>query len=349
MARPIRIERAGNWYHISARGNERRPIFWDDRDRQRFCGLLAELVARFNLVLHAFVLMDNHYHLLLELREANLSRAMQWLNVSYGVWFNRRHLRVGHLFQGRYHGVIVEAPVWGLRLSRYLHLNPVRVARLGQGKRAQRSIHAGVSDRPTVSQVRERIEKLRTYRWSSYRAYAGLAAAPAWLECAAVLKLGGGGQETGRRKYRTYVEAALREGLQISPWEELREQVVLGSAGFLAGLRRHWTGDTREQRGVARLRAQSVDFAEVIRSVERVKGARWDAFRDRHGDPGRDLVLYLGRKACGLKLDDLAQRVGLREYAAVAVAVKRFTVRLERSGWLRAQYQQVLRLLNVKM
>ena len=100
MARPLRIERPGDWYHLTSRGNERRPIFRDDRDRQHFCQLLAEMVDRFRVRLHGYVLMDNHYHLILELREANQSRAAQGLNLSYSVWFNRRHGRSGHLFQG---------------------------------------------------------------------------------------------------------------------------------------------------------------------------------------------------------------------------------------------------------
>jgi len=87
MSRPLRIERAGGWYHLTARGNERRPIFRDNRDRAHFCDLLGEMVARFRVRLHAFVLMDNHYHLVVELTEPNLSRTGQWLNVSYSVWF----------------------------------------------------------------------------------------------------------------------------------------------------------------------------------------------------------------------------------------------------------------------
>jgi len=97
MARPLRIERMGAWYHVTGRGNERRAIFRDDRDREHFCQLLAEMVERFGIRLHAFVLMDNHYHLILELTELNLSRAGQWLNGSYSTWFNRCHRRCGHL------------------------------------------------------------------------------------------------------------------------------------------------------------------------------------------------------------------------------------------------------------
>jgi putative transposase len=91
MARPLRIERVEGWYHITSRGNERHDIYRDDRDRQHFRDVLAEMVARFRTGLYAYVLMNNHYHLLIELRERNLSPAVQWLNVSYSIWFNRRY------------------------------------------------------------------------------------------------------------------------------------------------------------------------------------------------------------------------------------------------------------------
>src|ERR1044071_6521420 len=102
MARPLRIVRPGCWYHITSRGNDRKTIYRSERDRRHFLELLARMVELFRLRLHAFVLMDNHYHLLMELSEANLSRAVQWLNVSYSVCFNRQHRRAGHLFQGRF-------------------------------------------------------------------------------------------------------------------------------------------------------------------------------------------------------------------------------------------------------
>src|SRR5713226_9346510 len=102
MARPLRIERPGGRYHVTARGNERRAIYRNDRDRFHFMEVLAELPERYGVRVHAYALMDNHFHLLLETPEANLSRAMQWFNVSYCVWFNRRHQRAGHLFQGRF-------------------------------------------------------------------------------------------------------------------------------------------------------------------------------------------------------------------------------------------------------
>jgi putative transposase len=115
-------------YHATARGNERKALFRGEADRFHFLALLGELPERFGVKVHAYVLMDNHFHLLLETPEANLSRAMQWLLVGYSVWFNRRHDRAGHLFQGRFHAVIVEDDRGWQEVARYVHLNPVRIA-----------------------------------------------------------------------------------------------------------------------------------------------------------------------------------------------------------------------------
>ncbi|HNQ88253.1 MAG TPA: transposase [Verrucomicrobiota bacterium] len=349
MARPLRIERAGGWYHVSARGNERRAIYRDDRDRRHFLEVLAEMVLRYRVRLHGFVLMDNHYHLLLELTEANLSRAVQWVNVSYSVWFNRRHERSGHLFQGRFKSVAVSPEEWALALSRYVHLNPVRIRTLGLGKRDRRAQRVGLSPAPDADQVRERIALLRGYRWSSYRAYIGLERAPAWLECQNVLSLGGGPERDRRRRYREYVERAVREGVGRSPWESVREQVVLGGAEFLAELRAHVSGSRQEQRGAGRLLAERPGLEAVIAAIEKVKGLPWADFRDRYGDTGRDMALTLGRRLCGLKLAEVAQAVGLRHYGVVATSVKRYAGRLAKDRAERERMQQVLKRLNCEM
>ena len=349
MARPLRIEKAGGWYHITSRGNERKPIFRDTRDRRRFLELIGEMVSRFRVRLHCFVLMDNHYHLVLELTEANLSRTVQWLNVSYSLWFNRRHGRSGHLFQGRFQSVAVCAEEWALALSRYVHLNPVRVKALGLGKTDRQARRAGGSVAPNPAQVRERLAVLRRYPWSSYRAYLGLGRVPEWLECGTVLGLGGGPKAKQRSGYRDYVERAVREGLPQSPWASVQEQVVLGSAKFLAELKGYIHGDDQEQRGAKRLAWERPQFDAVIAAVEKVKGRPWVQFRDEYGDTGRDLALYLGRRLCGMKLVELAQAVGLRNYGVVATNTKRYELRLEWDRAEKARLQQVCQLLNCEM
>lgn len=349
MARPLRIEKPGGWYHVTARGNERKAIYRDQRDRRHFLELLAEMAARFRVRLHGFVLMDNHYHLLLELIEANLSRAVQWLNVSYSVWFNRRHERSGHLFQGRFQSVAVSPHEWALALSRYVHLNPVRIQSLGLSPTDRQVQRAGLSPAPDAAQVRERMALLRRYRWSSYRAYIGLEPAPEWLECQTVLGLGGGAGAEPRRQYREYVERAVREGLEKSPWESVRERAVLGGAEFLAGLRKHVSGNEQEQRGARRLLAMRPPWEAVIAAIEKVKGRKWAEFRDQYGDTGRDMALYLGRRLCGLKLAELARRVELRNYGVVATNARRYERRLERDRTEKARMNQVLELLNCEM
>jgi len=348
MARPLRIEMAGGWYHVTARGNERKLIFRDDRDRRHALDLLAEMVLRFDLRLHGFVLMDNHYHLLLELTEPNLSRAVQWLNVSYSVWFNRRHGRSGHLFQGRFKSVVVHQEEWALALSRYVHLNPVRVKALGLSKQQRQIQRAGPSSKPEAAQVRERLARLQQYRWSSYRAYIGLEKKPEWLQCDVVLDLGGGRKGERRRNYREYVESAVREGMEKSPWEGLREQVVLGGEAFVAALRTHVRGDEQEQRGAKRLIEVRPGLDEVIAAVERIKGEKWAEFRERHGDRGRDMVLYLGRRVCGMKLVELAEAAGLKNYAVVATNAKRYAQWLQRDRVEQGRMRQVSQLLNCK-
>ena len=135
MARPLRIEFPGALYHVSARGNARQDIFLDDQDRQRFLGVLERVVSRFHLLLHAYCLMDNHFHLVVETPEANLSQAMRQLNGVYTQAFNRRHDLVGHVLQGRFRAIVVDRDSYLLELCRYVVLNPdSRVARLTRAR-----------------------------------------------------------------------------------------------------------------------------------------------------------------------------------------------------------------------
>jgi len=349
MGRPLRIERAGGWHHVTARGNERKAIFRDDRDRLHLQELVAEMVGRFGVVLHGYQFMDNHYHLIVELTEKNLSRAEQWLNVSYSTWFNRRHRRSGHLFEGRFKSVVVDPLEWALALSRYVHLNPVRVKALGLGKAEQQRLRAGASGGPDPELVKERIRRLRTEQWGSYRAYAGLAKKPEWLTCDVILGMLGGKAQERRKNYREYVEKAVREGVPESPWEHLKEQVVLGGKGFLEQLREHVKGDAREQRGAARLAIARPSLEEVIREVEQIKGQSWSEFRDRHGDSGRDLVLYAGQRVCGMKLQELGRATGMNEYGAVSSAIRRFKGLLRFRKTERRQWERICQKFKIQI
>ena len=322
MSRPLRIDRAGGCYHVTARGNERRNIYRDDADRLKFLALFKEQSERFCIRPWSYVLMDNHFHLGLETAEPNLSRAMQWLNVSYSVWFNRRHQRSGHLFQGRFKAVLVDWERWGLELTRYVHLNPVRVAELGLSKAGRERHRRSVGEEKQNGWAR--CERLEGYRWSSYRATIGSEKPPGWLNAAKVLELMPGRSWAQRqREYRAWVEAALLEGLSERPWEQLKGQVVLGEAEFVAALEPLLKGNQREQGALEQLKLRP-SWAEVVRAVEKVKGEKWEGFVDRYKDWGRDLALYLGRQRCGLKLAELGTLAGGIDYATVSNRLRQF-------------------------
>ena len=153
MARALRIEPAGGRYHVAARGNERKAIFRDETDYFHFLELLSELSQRFGARVHAYALMVNHYHLLLETPEASLSRAMHWLNCGYCVWFNLRHRRSGHLLQGRFGAFIVEEDSGWQEVARYVHLNPVRVASLALEKSVRELFEATLREQAAIEVI----------------------------------------------------------------------------------------------------------------------------------------------------------------------------------------------------
>ena len=266
MARPLRIEYEGALYHLTGRGNRRESIFADEEDCERFLFLLEESLPRYRVVLHAYVLMGNHYHLLAQTELANLGRWMHWLVTSYTVWFNRRHRRAGHLFQGRYKSIVMEGKDYLLSLSRYIHLNPVRGVRLGKGE------------------VSERRERLRAWRWSSYRGYAGLAKPEAMVEEELVLGEMGGRGNKRRLEYRRFVESALVEPM-VSPLEEAKWQAVLGSERFHQRVRDRLSGWKEKKREIKAVRqcGTSEEAGAIVREIARMYRLRERDVREQRG------------------------------------------------------------------
>jgi REP element-mobilizing transposase RayT len=204
MARPLRIEYPGAVYHVTSRGNARQDIVADDRDRSQFLTMLAHVVDRFGWRCHAYCLMNNHYHLLLETPQPNLSLGMRQLNGRYTQAYNRRHERVGHLFQGRFTAILVEKEAHLLELCRYVVLNPFRA---------------------------KMVSHPRLWAWSSYRATVGETQAPNWLTIDWILGQFSHQVGPARDRYRTFV-AEGRGGPQ--PWDQLTGQIYLGSEDFVA-------------------------------------------------------------------------------------------------------------------
>ena len=203
MSRPLRIEFPGAVYHITGRGNARQRIYRNDEDREQFLSILSHVIDRYGWLCHAYCLMDNHYHILIETHKPNLSLGMRQLNGLYTQSHNRCHGRVGHLFQGRFKAILVEKESHLLELCRYVVLNPVR---------AKMVKHPG------------------KWKWSSYRATAGEVTAPGYLTVDWLLGQFGSRLHDAQKKYRAYVA----EGIGTpGPWENLQGQIYLGGKDFI--------------------------------------------------------------------------------------------------------------------
>jgi len=326
----------------------RREIFTDDRDRGRFIDLLAEMVGRYGVVLHAYVLMENHYHLLIETPSGNASRALQWLNLSYAAGFNAKHGCCGPLFQARFKSIPVDGEgSWALACSVYIHLNPVRVKALGLRKEDRAREKAGfLPSAPTRAEVAARLAKLRGHRWSSYPAYAGYSAKPEWLTCGALWRRAGGRKsQDAKAEYRGYLEEYLRQGVEEGAFAQITAAVAIGGSAFIEGLRKRVPkragGETN-----ARAWRRLLPFEEVVKALEAVKGEPWAAFADRHGDWGRDLALRVGRMRCGLTLKELGGLAGGMGVQAVSKACDRMGDKLKTDKGLQRALARVGRFLD---
>lgn len=202
MNRPLRIEFPGALYHVTARGNSQKAIFIDDRDRYQWLNALDRIHRRYNILLHAFCQMSNHYHLMIETVEGNLANAMRDLNAHYTQYFNRRHAVSGHVLQGRYHAVLVQKESYLLECARYVVLNPVR---------------AGMVRLP------------QDWIWSSYNLTIDDAAPPRWLDTTWLLAQFGSDRTEARRAYQQFVHAGIGGA---NPFADIRYRIVLGDDAF---------------------------------------------------------------------------------------------------------------------
>ena len=203
MARPLRLEFAGALYHITSRGNRREDIYLSDDDRTAYLLTLAKVCDRFNWIVHAYCLMGNHYHLLIETPDGNLSKGMRQLNGVYTQYFNRTHRRVGHLYQGRYKAIIVQKETYLLEVARYIVLNPVRAYM---------------------------VDTAYDWPWSSYLATAGFISSPDWLNAEWIVAHFSTCKKTAIDRYRQFVADGKN---QCSIWGQLRNQIYIGSDNYI--------------------------------------------------------------------------------------------------------------------
>ena len=269
MARPLRIQYPGAVYHITSRGNEKKAIYKEDRDRKDFLDLLQQVNKRYHWICHAYCLMDNHYHLLIETPEGNLSLGMRQLNGVYTQLFNARHKRSGHLFQGRYKAIHIEKESHLLEVCRYVVLNPVR------------------------ARLRKRPED---WKWSSYPGTAG--SAPAHRCVTTDWVLGQFGRTTGRaqEEYRRYVQDGMGEK---TLWNDVKGQVLLGTEEFVEKLGHHLRKHQaiadipKSQRYASRPRLEKI-FTEKVLQSRQVRNKKIGEAVENYGYTQREIADHLG-------------------------------------------------------
>lgn len=310
MARPLRIEYKSAFYHITARGNERKEIFRDDKDRQRFLDYLETSVNRYKAIIHVYCLMGNHYHLLLSTPDGNLSKIMHHINGGYTTYFNKRHKRSGHLFQGRYKAILVDADPYAGELSRYIHLNPVRA---GMVRQAQQ------------------------YRWTSYAAYTGKTKKSPWLTVDWLLQYFGKKTAEARKAYRFFVETKFDSN--EDPLKNTTSTLILGTAEFIDNIRDKYLLEKKKGRDIPALRELTkISLDAIIKAVDQTCG----------GVPyiTRKAAIYISHHYSGRTLREIGHRFGVGE-SAVAQASRRFETEIRESRMLKRRIDSVRKSLKL--
>ena len=310
MARPLRIEYAGAFYHITARGNERKDIFKSRRDREQFLSYLASASERYQAIIHVYCLMSNHYHLLLETSAGNLSQIMRHINGAYTTYFNTKRRRAGHLFQGRYKAILVEADEYAQELSRYIHLNPVR---------------AGITANP------------EEYPWSSYASYISGKNPPEWLCRDMILSYYGKKLKDAQGRYREFVEAGRED--QEDPLRETVASTILGSSAFVEAIREKVLAKRKTERDVPALRKLvAAPSPELI--AQAVDGEISDAAL------ARQVKLYFLQQYTPWSLKDIGKIYGISE-SGVSTARRRMGQKIRQDVRLRKVTEKINKGLSL--
>jgi putative transposase len=275
MARPLRIEFAGALYHVTSRGDGREDIYTGENDRKLWLEILGQVCERFNWTIHAYCQMGNHYHLLVETPDGNLAKGMRQLNGVYTQRFNQLHNRVGHVFQGRYKAILVQREAYLLELSRYVVLNPVR---------------AGM------------VRAARDWVWSNYRATAGMAPAPEWLDTEWTLAAFAELMQDAQAVYRRFVADGKN---QHSPWDDLKNQIYLGSEAFVDEMQGKVNSDRR--------------LREIPRTHRRPVARPLTWYSQEY--PDRDKAVFEAFRSGACSMREIGDHVGLH-YSTISRIVR---------------------------
>ena len=319
MSRPLRIEYFGAWYHVMNRGAGRRAIFGNDDHRELFLELLAGITETFKVEIHAYCLMDNHYHLLLKTPHGNLSRAMRHLNGVYTQRHNRSAQVDGPLFRGRYKAILIDADAYLLNVSRYIHSNPVEA---GLASKAER------------------------YVWSSYRAFIGKDAPPRWLTRTDTLNMIG--QRNREKRYHAFVDAGT-DPVTAAFYHHKKQAPIFGQESFVRGV--HEDIKYHPEQPDSRARPPTVTLKDIVRAVAHVFDVdEASIMTSRRGrgqqNPARSAALYLARRSAGQSLGEIAAAFGLGHYGSVSGMISRFDNAIKSNAPLGQQMVRITKIIN---
>jgi len=314
MARSLRIEYEGAFYHITQRGVEKKDIFKTGADKEKFLGYLERTHDRYQSICHTYSLMDNHYHLIVETPKANISKIMHYLNTSYAVYYNTKHRRVGPLYQGRYKAILVEEDEYLHHLSRYIHLNPVR-----------------------AKMVEDPVE----YKWSSYKHYIGQAKNPKWLKLGFILSNFDNDKAKAQREYKKFViEGIGREGKKIEA--ELYKGIILGGTEFIKEIKERFV-DGKEDNAIPVLREMQREGELQKREIEKIVRQKVKGEKEV-----RKITIYLLRKYTQKRLKEIARYYENMSYSGVSALYKRVEERRKIDKRFDNEVAWIERMSNVK-
>lgn len=306
MARALRIEFRGAYYHITTRGNERKNIFKTDKDREQFLSYLKSATERYGAVISVYCLMSSHYHLLLQTPMGNLSEIMRHINGAYTTYFNVKRQRSGHLFQGRYKAILIDMDEYAQELSRYIHLNPVR---------------AGIVDRP------------EGYQWSSYLSYIRHKKQHEWLERDFILRLFGKGQSQSQRGYKKFVKDMIEKQYE-SPLQQVFASTILGSSGFIRKVQNKYLKGREPDKNLPALK--QITRKPTIEKISREVAA---VFKD-DALVSRTVKLYLCQRYTGLQLRVIGEYFGIGE-SGVCQASRRLDLKMKGDSGLQKKVDKI--------
>jgi putative transposase len=302
MPRQLRIEYPGAFYHVYSRGNQKQPIFFSEEDRYHYLKILKDANERLGVVVHVYCLMSTHYHLTLETPEANLSQVMHFINSSYSIYLNKKHKRCGHLFQGRFKAILIQADAYARTLAKYIHANPVR---------------KGIVDRA------------EEYAWSSCQYYYGICHPPPWLDISVILKAFGNSIEVLKREHECYLGTADEKRLEKDMKDGSRLG-ILGDDDFIDKIRRTYLKDRMENpdRELCELRRLRVrpELSDIRGQVDRELGAE--------NRLAKKCAIFLARKRAGYKLREIGDHLGLSP-GAVSLSYRKISKEIVSNEMLR--------------